>query len=88
MGQSLLPVTRLKMLIETRLTMMNDKLNSSQVEHVDGHTESLGSILVDCDGPEDLTVRPSRLYVKRFWPKDVPFPPPTEGNGNQSRPTE
>jgi len=54
---------------------MNDEQPSSNgVERVDGHTESLNSILVECDGPEDTTVRPSRFDVRQFWPKDVPFP--------------
>jgi hypothetical protein len=60
---------------------MNTKPSQANpIEHVDGHTESFGSILVDCDAPEDTTVRPALLDPRRFWPKDLPFPPPAEGN--------
>ena len=41
-------------------------------------TESLNSIFVDCDGPEDTTVRPLRFKIPRPWPEDVPFPPPAD----------
>jgi len=44
-------------------------------------TESTDSVLLICEGPGDRTIRPRRPNNPRFWPKDVPFPPPVDGNG-------
>ncbi len=39
-------------------------------------TDGGRSIFVDCEGPEDTTVRPARFHVPRPWPEDVPRPKP------------
>lgn len=40
------------------------------------HSHNRGSVVILVKGQWDRTVRPRRPGVPRFWPEDVPFPPP------------
>lgn len=39
-------------------------------------TENRSSVVMVIDGPGDTTRRPLPPNYPRFWPADVPFPPP------------
>jgi hypothetical protein len=41
-------------------------------------TECAESVDFYFDGPGDTTVRPRRPEVPRFWPADIPLPPPSD----------
>jgi len=47
------------------------------VHYVETQTEGGRCVFIECDGPEDTTVRAGHPEVlKRAWPEGVPFPPP------------
>ena len=52
--------------------------NNNRAPQNDAVTTSLHSEYILVEGPYDTTVRPRRPGIARFWPEDVPFPPPPE----------
>jgi hypothetical protein len=64
----------------SRVSQRGEIMNKDTRPEVNGEeitlTENLRSVIVIDDKPGDTTVRPGRPEIPRFWPADVPYPPP------------